>query len=132
MESAATTSTVLRSKWHTLRHKGVAFPPAYQARGLSIIIGGRRLSLDPAQEELVYAWAKKKDTHYILDRVFQLNFLSDLKKLLPKEFQSIDNLDVIDFSEAFQLVDQEKKMHEAELERIRKPSPGGETKHDYR
>jgi len=119
MESAATTSTVLRSKWHTLRHKGVAFPPAYQARGLSIIIGGRRLSLDPAQEELVYAWAKKKDTHYILDRVFQLNFLSDLKKLLPKEFQSIDNLDVIDFSEAFQLVDQEKKMHEAELERIR-------------
>ena len=119
MESAATTSTVLRSKWHTLRHKGVAFPPAYQARGLSIIIGGRRLSLDPAQEELVYAWAKKKDTHYILDRVFQLNFLSDLKKLLPKEFQSIDNLDVIEFSEAFQLVDQEKKMHEAELERIR-------------
>ena len=119
MESAATTSTVLRAKWHTLLHKGVAFPPAYQARGLSIIIGGRRLSLDPAQEELVYAWAKKKDTHYILDRVFQLNFLSDLKKLLPKEFQSIDNLDVIDFSEAFRLVDHEKKMHEAELERTR-------------
>ena len=119
MESAATTSTVLRAKWHTLLHKGVAFPPAYQSRGISIIIGGRRLSLDPTQEELVYAWAKKKDTHYILDRVFQLNFLSDLKKLLPKEFQSIDNLDVIDFSEAFQLVDQEKKMHEAELERTR-------------
>jgi DNA topoisomerase-1 len=119
MESAATTSTVLRAKWHTLLHKGVAFPPAYQARGLSIIIGGRRLSLDPAQEELVYAWAKKKDTHYILDRVFQLNFLSDLQKLLPKEFQSIDNLDVIDFSEAFRLVDQEKKMHEAEIERTR-------------
>jgi len=119
MESAATTSTVLSAKWHTLQHNGVAFPPLYQARRLSIIIDGRTLCLDPVQEELIYAWAKKKDTHYIQDRVFQLNFLSDLKKLLPREFQTIDNIDVIDFSEAFQLVDQEKKMREAELERIR-------------
>jgi len=119
MESAATTSTVLRAKWHTLQHNGVAFPPLYQAKRLSIIIDGRTLRLDPAQEELVYAWAKKKDTHYIQDPVFQLNFLSDLKRLLPREFQTIDNISLIDFSEAFQRVDQEKKMHEAELERIR-------------
>ncbi len=101
------------------QHKGVAFPPPYQARGLSIIIGATRLSLNPAQEELVYAWAKKKDTHYVLDPIFQSNFLSDLKKLLQKEFQTIDTTDVIDFSEVFQLIDQEKKIREGEIERIR-------------
>lgn len=119
MASASTTSTVLGAKWHTLQHKGVAFPPPYQARGLSIIIGGTTVSLNAGQEELVYAWAKKKDTHYVLDPVFQSNFLSDFKKLLPKEFQNIDTTDVIDFSEAFQLIDQEKKLREGEIERIR-------------
>ncbi len=119
MASASTTSTVLGAKWHTLHHNGVAFPPPYQARGLSIIIGGTKVSLNPAQEELVYAWAKKKDTHYVLDPVFQSNFLIDLKKLLPKEFQNIDTTNVIDFSEAFQLIDQEKKTREGEIQRIR-------------
>ena len=27
------------------------------------------------QEELVYFWAKKKDTHYVRDPIFQSNFL---------------------------------------------------------
>jgi DNA topoisomerase-1 len=119
MASASTTSAVLGAKWNTLHHNGVAFPPPYQARGFSIIIGGTKVSLDPAQEELVYAWAKKKDTHYVLDPVFQSNFLIDLKKLLPKEFQNIDTTNVIDFSEAFQLIDREKKMREGEIQRIR-------------
>ncbi|MFZ0224999.1 MAG: DNA topoisomerase I [Candidatus Nitrosopolaris sp.] len=119
MTSASTTSTVLGAKWHTLQHKGVAFPPPYQAKGFSIIIGGTRLSLNPAQEELVYTWAKKKDTHYVLDPIFQSNFLSDLKNLLQKEFQTIESTDVIDFSEVFQLIDQEKKIREGEIERFR-------------
>ncbi|HXP49696.1 MAG TPA: DNA topoisomerase I, partial [Bacteroidia bacterium] len=119
MTSASTTSTILGTKWHTLQHNGVAFPPPYQAQGLSIIIGGTRLSLNPAQEELVYAWAKKKDTHYVLDPIFQSNFLNDLKKLLQREFQTIDRIDFIDFSEVFQIVDQEKKRREDEKEKFR-------------
>jgi DNA topoisomerase I len=119
MTSASTTSTILGAKWHTLQHNGVAFPPPYQAKGLSIIIGGTGQSLNPAQEELVYAWAKKKDTHYVLDPIFQSNFLNDLKKLLQREFQTIDSIDVIDFSEAFQIVDQEKKIREGEKEKFR-------------
>jgi DNA topoisomerase I len=119
MTSASTTSTILGAKWHTLQHNGVAFPPPYQAKGLSVIIAGTRLSLNPAQEELVYAWAKKKDTHYVLDPIFQSNFLSDLKKLLQKEFQTVDSIDDIDFSEVFQLVDQEKKIRESEIEKFR-------------
>jgi DNA topoisomerase I len=112
------TEVALR-KWTTLEHRGVAFPPNYQIRGLKISIAGERHPLSHEQEELVYSWAKKKDTHYIKDPVFQANFLSDFKKLLPERFQNISRLTEIDFSEAFALIDQEKMMKEAEMERIR-------------
>jgi DNA topoisomerase-1 len=119
MESASKTSTVLSGKWRTLQHNGVAFPPSYQPKGLTISIGVRKFSLNPNQEELVYAWAKKKDTHYVNDPVFQINFLSDLKKLLPEDLQSVNNIKAIDFSEAFRLIDHEKHLREIEQQRVR-------------
>jgi DNA topoisomerase I len=112
-------TTVLRAKWNTLEHNGIAFPPEYQPRGISISIDGERLMLDRDQEELVYAWAKKKDTHYVQDIVFQSNYLNDFKKLLPKGFQHITSIKDVDFSEAFKLIDHEKKVKETEIERIR-------------
>jgi len=113
------TTEAVHRKWMTLEHRGVAFPPEYQLRGINVSIGGERLPLSPEQEELVYSWAKKKDTHYIRDPVFQSNFLSDFKKLLPEKFHSIASITDLDFSEAYVLIDQEKKMKEAEMERIR-------------
>src|SRR5918911_4188738 len=113
------TTAVLRTKWNTLEHNGIAFPPEYQPRGIAINIYGERLILNRDQEELVYAWAKKKDTHYVQDVISQSNFLYDFKKLLPERFRNINNITDIDFTEAFQLIDQEKKIKEAELERIR-------------
>ena len=71
-------------KWKTLEHNGVAFPPNHILKGISIHIKNEKLILSNDQEELVYAWAKKKDTHYIKDTLFQNNFLNDLKKLLPE------------------------------------------------
>jgi DNA topoisomerase-1 len=106
-------------KWTTLEHKGVAFPPEYQSRGIGIIIRGERFILNHDQEELIYAWAKKKNTHYIQDPIFQSNFLIDLRALLPEKFQSIDFINDIDFSEAFRLVDHENAMKEAEIQRIK-------------
>lgn len=113
------TTSILRTKWNTLEHNGIAFPPEYQPRGIAISIYGERLVLNRDQEELVYAWAKKKDTHYIQDAVFQSNFLTDFKKLLPERFQNIFSIKDIDFSEAFTLLDQEKMVKEREIERIR-------------
>src|ERR671934_777788 len=112
-------TTVVRTKWNTLEHNGVAFPPEYQPRGIGVVICNERITLNPEQEELVYAWAKKKDTHYVQDVIFQSNFLYDFKKLLPERFRNINNITDIDFTEAFQLIDQEKKIKETELERIR-------------
>ena len=49
-------------KWKTLQHNGILFPPAYEARGIKIKIKGDAVNLDLNQEEMVYQWAKKKDT----------------------------------------------------------------------
>lgn len=119
--SATTTNTSImaNAKWSTLEHRGVAFPPEYQSRGIGIIIRGERFILNRDQEELIYAWAKKKNTHYIQDPIFQSNFLNDLRALLPDKLRSIDFINDIDFSEAFRLVDHENAMKEAEIQRIK-------------
>ena len=117
-EAVSTTAATARAKWQTLEHRGVAFPPEYQPRGITITIRGEKLALNRDQEEIVYAWAKKKDTHYVQDPTFQQNFLSDLKKLLPENYNNITIKD-IDFSMAYRLADEEKEMKEQEKERYK-------------
>ena len=107
------------NKWTELEHNGVAFPPEYVQRGINIKILGEIFFLNREQEELIYAWAKKKETHYVKDPVFQANFLSDFKKLLPERFTSVSNIDEIDMTEAFSLVDKELKIKENEKIRIK-------------
>lgn len=116
--TADATGTTTRMRWHTLEHKGVAFPPDYQPRGITITIRGEKLALNREEEELVYAWAKKKDTHYVQDPVFQENFVGDLKKLLPEKFKNIKMSD-LDFSSAYRLADEEKVMKENEKLRLK-------------
>ncbi|MDQ3998881.1 MAG: DNA topoisomerase I [Thermoproteota archaeon] len=117
-EAVSTTAATARAKWQTLEHRGVAFPPEYQPRGITITIRGEKLALNRDQEEIVYAWAKKKDTHYVQDPTFQQNFLSDLKKLLPENYNNITIKD-IDFSMAYRLADEEEEMKEQEKERYK-------------
>ena len=109
-------------KWKTLEHNGVAFPPNHILKGISIKINNERLALNTEQEEIVYAWAKKKDTHYIKDTLFQHNFLNDFKKILPSKFQNTNDINQIDFSDAFNLVDTELKLKIIEKEKIQKLS----------
>ncbi len=96
-------------KWNTLRHHGVAFPPEYEYRGLVVKIKGEPFKLDPLQEEMLMAWAKKKDTPYVLDPVFQQNFLGDLKTKgkLPERFADITLAD-IDWTVLHEIVDRDK------------------------
>jgi DNA topoisomerase-1 len=107
------------NKWTELEHNGVSFPPDYVQRGINIKILGEIFFLNREQEELVYAWAKKKDTHYVKDPVFQSNFLFDFKKLIPDRIKSIQKIDDIDMTEAFSLVDKELRIKEAEKIRIK-------------
>jgi DNA topoisomerase-1 len=118
LEEAVITTATTRAKWQNLEHKGVAFPPEYQPRGIAITIRGEKLVLNRDQEEIVYAWAKKKDTHYVQDPIFQQNFLSDLQKFLPERHHNI-TINDIDFSMAYQLADEERLMKEHEKERYK-------------
>ncbi len=94
-------------KWQTLRHNGVAFPPDYEFRKLKVRIQGQLVELTKDQEEMLMAWAKKKDTPYVHDAVFQKNFLDDFKTTLTVEQQNI-TLDDIDWRELHAIADREK------------------------
>lgn len=98
-------------KWKTLQHNGILFPPAYEARGIKVRIRGEPVSLNLDQEEMVYQWAKKKDTPYAQDKVFQKNFTADFAKTLDSKFKKISYED-IDFSQAYKIVDREKDIKE--------------------
>ena len=98
-------------KWKTLQHNGILFPPAYEAHGIKIKIKGESVDLDLNQEEMIYQWAKKKDTPYSQDKVFQKNFTEDFAKTLSPKFKSISYQD-IDFSHAYKIVDKEKDLRE--------------------
>ena len=98
-------------KWKTLQHNGILFPPAYEAQGIKIKIKGESINLDLNQEEMVYQWAKKKDTTYVQDKVFQKNFTADFAKTLDSKFRKISYED-IDFSSAYKVVDKEKDLRE--------------------
>ena len=98
-------------KWKTLQHNGILFPPAYEAQGIKIRIKGEAVNLDLTQEEMVYQWAKKKDTPYAQDKVFQKNFTADFAKTLDSKFKKISYED-IDFSNAYKIVDKEKDIKE--------------------
>ncbi|MDC4230870.1 MAG: DNA topoisomerase I [Nitrosopumilus sp.] len=98
-------------KWKTLQHNGILFPPAYEAQGIKIKIKGESVSLDLSQEEMVYQWAKKKDTPYAQDKVFQKNFTADFAKTLDSKFKKISYED-IDFSNAYKVIDKEKDLKE--------------------
>lgn len=98
-------------KWKTLQHNGILFPPSFESKGIKVKIKGEFVDLTLDQEEMVYQWAKKKDTPYVQDKVFQKNFTKDFVKTLPSKFKNIKYED-IDFSQAYKLVDKEKDQKE--------------------
>ena len=63
-------------KWKTLQHNGIAFLPPYESKGITIKIKGEKVPLSIDAEEMAYQWAKKKDTPYVKDHVFQKNFFA--------------------------------------------------------
>src|SRR5712691_10645309 len=76
-------------KWKELRHNGVAFPPAYEPKGLHVNIRNETIRLSPDAEEMAYAWGKKRTTPYVQDPVFQTNFLSGFLRVLPAKFADV-------------------------------------------
>ncbi len=99
-----------------MRHQGVAFPPEYEPRGLTIEIKNRIIKLEPLQEEMLMAWAKKIGTPYVQDSVFQENFLASLRERWPEAFGGVNIADV-DFREMQVIADREKLANMPEEQR---------------
>jgi len=106
-------------KWKKLQHNGILFPPEYEKQGITIKIKGDTINLDINQEEMVYQWAKKKDTPYAQDKVFQKNFTGDFAKTLDSKFKKI-SYEEIDFANAYKVVDKEKDLKEMMTKEDRK------------
>lgn len=115
------------NKWQTMRHNGVAFPPEYEPRGLSVKIKDNLVKLEPLQEEMFMAWAKKIGTPYVDDPVFQQNFMGSLREHWPDLFRDVSITD-IDFGKMLKIAEREKlanmpleqrKQVSAERKRIR-------------
>ncbi len=106
-------------KWKKLQHNGILFPPEYEKQGITIKIKGETINLNINQEEMVYQWAKKKDTPYAQDKVFQKNFTGDFTKTLDSKFKKI-LYEEIDFSNAYKIVDKEKDYKEMMTKEDRK------------
>ena len=106
-------------KWKKLQHNGILFPPKYEKQGITIKVKGDTINLDINQEEMIYQWAKKKDTPYAEDKVFQKNFTKDFAKTLDSKFKKISYED-IDFSNAYKIVDKEKDLKEMMTKEDRK------------
>jgi DNA topoisomerase-1 len=98
-------------KWRTLQQNGILFPPLFESLKIKLKIKGENIPLDLNQEEMVYQWAKKKDTPYAQDKVFQKNFTLDFAKTLSSKFKKISYED-LDFSDGYKLVDKEKDLKE--------------------
>lgn len=96
-----------KRKWETLQHNGIFFPPPYESKGIVIKIRGETVPLNLLQEEMVYQWAKKKDTPYARDRTFQRNFTADFAATFNTRMRGLKYAE-IDFEDAYKLVDIEK------------------------
>ena len=100
-----------KMKWKTLQHNGILFPPDFESKGIKLRIKDQDVALDLLQEEMIYQWAKKKDTPYAQDEVFQKNFVADFAKTFNGKYKNL-TLSDIDLSNPFKLVDKEKDAKE--------------------
>ena len=88
-------------KWKTLEHNGVLFPPEYNYQRISVKIKGKKITLNRKQEEMAWAWTKKKDTPYVTDKVFIKNFINDFLEQFEEEYKNL-SIEDFDFTEKYE------------------------------
>ncbi len=114
-----TTKKNQKDRWKTLQHNGIIFPPEYEPKGLSLKIKDNVVHLNGIQEEMAYQWAKKKDTPYVQDKIFQSNFTKDFAAALGYEYKKISYND-LNFDDIYNIVDMEKARKDALTKEERK------------
>lgn len=84
------------SRWKTLQHNGVMFPPEYKPHSIPIMVKGVPVKLPPLAEEYATLYAKYIGTDYVKNASFRRNFWHDWK--LTLKGMGIVSLEDCDFS----------------------------------
>lgn len=92
--------------WKELKHNGIYVPEPYIAKGIPLIIEGKKAVLDSEGELMALNFAGKVDK-YINDDVFIKNFEFDFRKKLPAEFRNY-SVKQMDFSEFKNEIERQK------------------------
>ena len=95
-------------KWKTLEHNGVLFPPEYNYQKISVKIKGNKITLNRKQEEMAWAWTKKRDTPYVQDKVFIKNFTKDFLQQFEEKYKNL-SIEDFDFTEMIKIQEKEKE-----------------------
>lgn len=98
----------MTKKWTTLRHNGPYFPKPYESHNKDIYLNGSKVSLPLIAEEYLTMYARYLDTDYVKKNRFNKNFLSDLKKVLPKSIK-VNSMDEFDLSQVKKYLDDKKE-----------------------
>ncbi|CUA66759.1 DNA topoisomerase I [Rhizoctonia solani] len=102
------------TKWTTLEHSGVLFPPPYEPlpKNVKMLYNGKEVDLSPEPEELAGWFAALLETEHAADEVFQKNFFGDwqavLKKHPPRNGINITDFEKCDFRPMFEHFEAEK------------------------
>jgi DNA topoisomerase-1 len=109
------------TKWTTLEHNGVVFPPEYEPLppNVKMLYDGVPVTLDPAAEEIAHAFGSMLNSaHNVENPTFQKNFFSDFKEMLDKTGHAKDKdgnkvkilkFEKCDFKPIFNHVDAERQ-----------------------
>lgn len=110
-----------QKQWTVLRHNGPFFPSEYKPHKIPIIVNNEKIILSEKAEEYATLYAKYIGTKYIEMNAFKKNFWKDFKPTLPK---NINSLDEIDFSLIKNYLDNQKELkqniNKEEKEKIKK------------
>lgn len=97
-----------KTKWTSLEHNGVLFPPEYEPHNIPLIYNNMETKLSPLAEEYAMAYARYIETPYAKDKTFNKNFWNGWKKILGKE-HIIQNLEGCDFKQYYNIILQNKE-----------------------
>lgn len=113
------------TKWTTLEHNGVVFPPEYEAlpKNVKMLYDGVPVTLDIKAEEVAHAFGGMlNSTHNVENPTFQKNFFADFKEVLDKTGHGKDKdgnkvkilkFEKCDFQPIFNHVDAERQAKKA-------------------
>ncbi|KAJ3567168.1 hypothetical protein NP233_g6533 [Leucocoprinus birnbaumii] len=107
------------SKWTTLEHNGVIFPPPYEPlpSNVKMKYNGKPVDLPPEAEEVAGFYGAMLETPHAQDAVFNKNFFDDWKKVMkdhpPRDGTKITSFELCDFRPMFEYFESEKAKKKA-------------------